>query len=196
MTTPLFLRCLLVLWCEIWNDKLHIFYFISSTVKKSVPFFVIAALDKSSFYMTDTHRIIFPTHVNPMVMWGFTSHLNPTCVSSVDPPALKKQPPDPANSLCGFAPFLSQLGQSQKLPPITMTFLKFRFYPERQIGVKRRTWLWNASNSAGMLPECKSPAPACSITPSVTFSFKCRAKSKDRLAMRRVELCTLQKMDK
>lgn len=60
MTTPLFLRRLLVLWCEIWKDKLHIFYFISATVKKSVPFFVIAALEKSPSYMTDTRRIILP----------------------------------------------------------------------------------------------------------------------------------------
>lgn len=196
MTTPVFHRRLLVLWCEIWKDKLHIFYFISSTVKKSVPFFVIAALDKSSFYMTDTHRIIFPytckSHGDVRLHFPSKPHLRilGRCSST------QKTTSWPCNSLCGFAPFLSQLGQSQKLPPITMTFLKFRFHRERQIGMERRRWLWNASNSAGMLPECKSPAPACSITPSVTFSFKCRAKSKDRLATRRVELCTLQKMDK
>lgn len=125
-------------------------------------------------------------------MQGFTSHLNPTCVSSVDPPALKKQPPDPAIPSAVSHHFSVSL-DSQKLPPITMTFLKFRFYPERRQGAKRSWWL---ENSAGMLSECKSQDPACSITPSVTFSFKCRTKSKDRLAIRRVELCTLHKMDK
>lgn len=192
MTTPLFLRRLLVLWCEIWNDSICSILHLLLLRRVFHSLWLPPLINHPSTWQTHT-ELFFPTHVNPMVMWGFTSHINPTCVSSVDPPALKKQPPDPGNSLCGFAPFLSQLGQSQKLPPITMTFLKFRFYPEQQIGVQRRTWLWN---SAGMLPECKTPGPACSITPSVTFSFKCRAKSKDRLAMRRVELCTLQKMDK
>lgn len=45
---------------------------------------------------TESLLLCFPTHVNLMVMWGFTSHLKPACVSSVDPPALRKQPADPA----------------------------------------------------------------------------------------------------
>lgn len=196
MTTPLFLRRLLVLWCEIWNDKLHIFYFISATVKKSVPFFVIAALDKSSFYMTDTRRIILPytckSHGDVRLHFPSKPHLRILGRSS----STQKTTSWPRKFPLRFRTVSQSAWTESKITSNHDDLDKFRFYPERQIGVKRRTWLWNASNSAGMLPECKSPGPACSITPSVTFSFKCRAKSKDRLAMRRVELCTLQKMDK
>lgn len=46
--------------------------------------------------MAKTMNCIFPPHVNLMVMYSFSPHLNPTCVSTVHPPALHKQPHDPA----------------------------------------------------------------------------------------------------
>lgn len=132
--------------------------FKSSADIMSISLFVIDTLDKSSLYMTNTptHTEWFhPPHVNLTVMWGASSHLSPTCVASVHPPALKKRPCDPAIP----SALLSQLGHSQKLPPIAMTFLKFRFYPQRRTGAdgwKRRQTAPECCQNARVKPP---PAP-------------------------------------